>query len=342
MRDRGVLTLTAAKDQWMFRRECFDGAKCDIAAYTPLVNESMRLHQPDVFHEFLATSHRDAEVAAVQSGVGVSSLLASLGYGLGDQVRALRYRSIVVAILMNGWKAVRVCLDHGITAEDIFRDPVFRVTHPGVVRCAARTVVQDSVPWRRDLARLRLMLFFGGECLREVFDVLVESADPHLQLFLLDAVAPPDPWPGSATRLVIAAWRLRRAQFPDVCTRAGLTHAHGLFLVYESGDDDALDCIVTLPGGDPDVRDIRWRTFECAWKSGDTRATRALADVMEDGEVDGRGAGAVAALRMCKRMSGLESIVKQLLVEKMMVRPTGARAGACAGRGAGGAPQVYV
>lgn len=315
MEDAGVIRLNPYNsEEWSYRFDCFAVPGGDD--YIPLVNERFRPDQPDVFREFLACDDRDAAAAAALKVAGTSAFLRSVGKDFRAQVRALRWRSVVNALMAEGWKVVRMCLEHGLLADYVFRDPVFEtVEHYCVLHDVARRIVQDDVPWRRAAARRRLREFFPGDLFHAVAHVLTASSDHDLQLFLWDRLFPSQfvSAPGRCA-LVVAFWRHRRDRFDELCRTIGLPRSNAVYEVFHAGFRDALPDVLA-------VEDTRTRkaAFIHAWNAGDRESATALAKSLAPADREFAVPGLTLAVASCLRLAELEAMVTSLLLERMRV-----------------------
>lgn len=306
MYDHGVLSFE--EEDWGFRAGCFDGDGC--GEQVPLVSEALDLGRGGDFEEFLSAPLCDALGMARRHGVRPGTLFRSVGMGVCHQVRALRYRSVVVALLSQGWRALRACLRHGYTAEYLFRDPVFpSVSHQAVLQDVALRLGREGVPWGRAAARRRLTEFFHGDYLVLVGHVLTESADADLQLHLFDLLGPRQ-FVSEAGRcsLLLAFWRRRRERFDWACDAIGVSRKNALLEVYASGEKGVLEDVLAL--GSP--LHAQW-AFAHAWNAGDQADAVRIAAVVEcPGALPPPTA---LALEVCRRLARMERLVTSLLLE---------------------------
>ena len=303
---RGVVTYGAARE-WWFRRDCFDGRGCDPANRVPLVNESFGPGRWRAFRAFLSASAAEAEAAARAAGVECSEFLASVGCTLEHQVRALRYRTVVRALLSHGWRAVRLCLEHGVTDVGVCMDPVFAVGyHLDILEDIAVRIANDG-PWERPAALDRLGEFFRAFLYR-VSRPLSETWSPDLVLYLYDREGTRDCLSDAGLSLCIsAAWDKRRDRFDGVCESLGVARKNAVYEAYRQGCEGAFEETLTLS----DER-VRYLAFTHAFHCGRDDEAIALAATLAD-----EYARKSLACKCLKRMAELERIVTSLLVERM-------------------------
>lgn len=305
--DRGVVCYLNNRD-WVFRHDCFDGAGCDVHTYIPLVNEQFRLDQWDVFGDFLSASTEEATSMAARKGLRRSTLLASVGSSLADQVRALRYRSIVRALLSYGWRAMRICLDSGLTANDIYIDPVFTVFHPDILNDVAKKIANDG-PWGRPSSFARLESFFPVQFLRLVSPSLSRTWSQDLILFLHDRGLELSE---EGRMLCLAAvWNQRRDRFSGLCEGLGIATKNAVYEVYRQGCDGAFDEVKRQP----DAR-VRYLAFSHAFIAGKEEEARELVATLGE-----EYASKSLSVKCAKRMVELESILTGLLLDKLHTPP---------------------
>lgn len=315
MQDCGVISYNRYNpDDWTYRYSCFVAQGCH--EYVPLVNEKFRPDQPDVFRDFLSCSEEQAFEAAAARVMGASELLVSVGKLFEDQVRALRWRSIVDAVIHGGWTVVRLCLEHGYRADYMFRDPVFHnINHYCVVHAVARRIIEDDVPWHRESARERLQDFFAGSLFEASAHVLTRSSNHDLQLFLWDSLYPAlFIHTGGRCSLLVAFWRRRRDEFDEVCEAIGISRDNAICEVFQAGYKDVLPALLSV--SDPVIRKA---AFMQSWNEGDLESATAIAKTIRPEDRDFHIPSMNLAIRSCLRTAELEAIVTSLLLEKMRI-----------------------
>ena len=309
--DRGVVSYCPRHGKWAFRSGCFDGAGCGQEGRVELVNEAFD-PAPGLwrsFRRFLAASEDEAARAASIAGVKTSALLASVGATLADQVRALRYRSLVMALLRHGWAAARVCLDHGVDAARLYRDPVFPVFHPDILNAVAERLAADG-PWSRPASLARLQGFFPHAFLHTVSVALSGAAQSEdLVLFLYDRVR--HRLSDDARLLCLsAAWNKRRPEFDAVCECLGIARKNAVYEVYLRGGEGSLEEIMKL--GDAAVRH---NAFFYAFFTGRPGEAARIASTLREEDFPRS-----PELECVKRVAELERTVCALLLERTLVR----------------------
>lgn len=304
----GVISY-AANGGWSFLLEAFDGTGCSPETYTPLVTEKLRPRQASVFAEFLSASHEEA-TAMARRRVKTSSLLVSVGMGLGDQVRALRYRSVVNSLLTHGWDAVIACVANGVGANHVLHDPVFPVHHPRVLDSVAEKLATDASDSTNHKSLAVLERFFG-RLLNSSTRALSATTSKPLVLFLYDKAGPRRLHDSARTLLLAAIWSRRRDEFDEVCENVGIARNNAVYEVFLQGCEGALAELVSIPD-----ESLRFQAFCHAFHSGADQNAYAIASSIPQGSFQN-----CIALRLVHRVAKLEKIIVGAIMERSFAAP---------------------
>lgn len=298
---------------WKWRTEAYDGAGCGKDTYCPLVTERFGADHVDSFRDFLRAARSETTASAVRA-VGVSSLFLSIGMHLPSQVDALRFRSIVCALIEHGWVVAAAMGEFGMTAADVYYDPVFGAEHPEVTT-QVMNVVAGNAPWENSETLQRFSAFSGED--PDVRAICIKALTKHAsepvcvaayELFGTDVF-----FSDRGRKAVLAFfWKERRDEFEDVCEDMGVPKGTALFEAYSStGCRHAVDAAIET--GDAA---IAWKCARAAMTKNDAVAFRAVCAA-----VTGAPSGLEIAVDSCRRVIELERLVASMLMERAVAWP---------------------
>lgn len=309
------IIIYLSDNAWNFRYRCFVGRGCSRSESIPTINEHFSYADVAKFKRFLDIVINNVYPNTVP--VSASDYIRSKGGGKPEQIKALRYRSVLMACKIHGWPFLEAVIDAGLPATYFSKDPVFlSVSHPlvleNIAEIAARNIPNDAD------AIQKFLDYVGISVARTLTTSIAINRNMELAwgLYVRHTTPPFFFGPVGKSAILHAAWIKQGKDLTEsVADEFGIKLSSALTMIISFTPNENAISELVKTGVKPDIA----KAFETCWLTGNMDQSMVLSKHIDDVDVETNVSSVSArnAYRLAKRIKGLESILSTLLYERM-------------------------